>query len=53
VRVQITGMLANPVVRVNAFSALTPGLLRGIFGLGGTSSGTTAGRGRAQPAHRD
>jgi hypothetical protein len=35
VRVKITGQLMDPVVRVNPLSVLTPGALRGVFGIGG------------------
>ncbi|MDE1907452.1 MAG: AsmA-like C-terminal domain-containing protein, partial [Rhodospirillales bacterium] len=34
-RAHVQGPLDNPDVRVNPLSALTPGFLRGIFGLGG------------------
>ena len=34
-RAHVQGPLDNPQVRVNPLSALTPGFLRGIFGLGG------------------
>ncbi len=33
-RATLTGPLANPQVTVNPLSALTPGLLRGLFGMG-------------------
>jgi Protein of unknown function/AsmA-like C-terminal region len=37
VRAKITGRLSNPQVSVNPLSALTPGVLRDIFGLGGAA----------------
>lgn len=33
-RAKITGPLADPQVKMNPLSALTPGVLRGLFGLG-------------------
>lgn len=36
VRAHISGPLLDPRVRINPLSALTPGFLRDIFGLGGT-----------------
>lgn len=36
VRAKISGPLSNPVVVVNPLSALTPGVLRDVFGLGGS-----------------
>ena len=38
VRAKITGPLSNPKVSVNPLSALTPGVLRDIFGVGGRLS---------------
>jgi hypothetical protein len=35
-RYSMTGPIADPEVKVNPFSALTPGFLRGIFGIGTT-----------------
>ncbi|MCB5943312.1 DUF3971 domain-containing protein [Acidocella sp. KAb 2-4] len=37
-RAHVSGKLSNPDVSVNPFSALTPGFLRGLFGLGGGQS---------------
>jgi Protein of unknown function/AsmA-like C-terminal region len=37
IRAKITGPLGNPKVQLNPLSALTPGVLRGIFGLGAGS----------------
>jgi Protein of unknown function/AsmA-like C-terminal region len=42
-RAKITGKLTDPTVRVNPLSALTPGALRGIFGLGKDSGDNTNG----------
>ena len=39
-RAKITGKLTDPTVRVNPLSALTPGALRGIFGLGNSGENT-------------
>lgn len=36
IRAHITGTLDNPKVSVNPLSALTPGVLRDVFGLGGS-----------------
>jgi hypothetical protein len=33
-RARLTGKLADPQVRINPLSALTPGFLRGLFGIG-------------------
>jgi Protein of unknown function/AsmA-like C-terminal region len=35
-RATVTGKLADPQVRINPLSALTPGFLRGLFGIGKT-----------------
>jgi hypothetical protein len=41
-----TGKLSEPTISVNPFSALTPGFLRGVFGL---LSGGEAGQPSALP----
>jgi Protein of unknown function/AsmA-like C-terminal region len=41
-RAKLTGKLANPDVRVNPLSALTPGFLRGLFGIGNAQPPKTA-----------
>jgi hypothetical protein len=37
VRAKITGKLTNPNVSVNPLSALTPGVFRDVFGMGGAA----------------
>jgi hypothetical protein len=48
----VTGPIADPQVSVNPLAALTPGFLRGIFGLGEGAAEATGGDAPAAPAGR-